>query len=210
MDDKDYARQINQMVQFIKQEAEEKANEIGVAAEEEFNILKLQMVETEKLKIRKEYERKDGQVEVKKKIEYSTQLNTARLKVLQARDDSVSNIRDECAKVLMTLTNNRQGYKSLLVDLIIQATNKLQAADVTVQCREADVAVCNEAIAEAKRSVKASVTMDNGRLPATGCGGVIVTTDQGRIQCSQALDDRLKATFESNTPLVRATLFGQS
>jgi len=45
MDDQEVQKQINQMVEFIKQEAEEKANEIRVAAEEEFNIEKLQMVE---------------------------------------------------------------------------------------------------------------------------------------------------------------------
>lgn len=68
MNEQEVDRQINQMVQFIKQEAEEKANEIRVAAEEEFNIEKLQMVETEKQRIRKEYERKESQVEVKKKM----------------------------------------------------------------------------------------------------------------------------------------------
>ena len=57
-------RQINQMVQFIKQEAEEKANEIRVAAEVQHR--EAEMVETEKQRIRKEYERK-SQVEVKKR-----------------------------------------------------------------------------------------------------------------------------------------------
>lgn len=87
-------RQIEQMVRFIKQEAEEKANEIRVSAEEvrwqhtpssevplaaphshipvpalqEFNLEKLQLLEQEKAKIRKEYERREGQVEVKKKM----------------------------------------------------------------------------------------------------------------------------------------------
>lgn len=35
---------------------------------QEFNIEKLQVVEAEKQKIRKEYERKEGQVDVKKKM----------------------------------------------------------------------------------------------------------------------------------------------
>ena len=35
---------------------------------QEFNIQKLQMVEAEKAKIKKEYERKESQVEVKKKM----------------------------------------------------------------------------------------------------------------------------------------------
>ena len=109
------------MVKFIKQEAEEKANEISVSAEEvrgcagmktpvctwfwpastsstvlqlqatdatgkadagktcarntshcylpqDFNIEKLQLLESEKAKIRKDYERREGQIEVKKKM----------------------------------------------------------------------------------------------------------------------------------------------
>ena len=35
---------------------------------QEFNIQKLNLVEAEKVKIRKEYERKAGQIEVKKKM----------------------------------------------------------------------------------------------------------------------------------------------
>lgn len=81
---------------FIKQEAEEKANEIRVSSEEvrcrlsacapgrtlgvasrtgpkpcgvqEFNLEKLNLLESEKQRIRKEYERKDSQVEASKKM----------------------------------------------------------------------------------------------------------------------------------------------
>ncbi|KAK1377076.1 hypothetical protein POM88_033269 [Heracleum sosnowskyi] len=52
------------MVRFICQEAQEKANEISVYAEEEFNIEKLQIVEAGKKKIMQEFERKHKQVEV--------------------------------------------------------------------------------------------------------------------------------------------------
>lgn len=131
MNDADVSKQIQQMVRFIRQEAEEKANEISVSAEEvclsifslfplistrfrfwmpdftgymswlficigcwlaglymslstltiarnpmaiffillqEFNIEKLQLVEAEKKKIRQEYEKKEKQVEIRKKM----------------------------------------------------------------------------------------------------------------------------------------------
>jgi len=94
MNDADVSKQIQQMVRFIRQEAEEKANEISVSAEEvssfrhfllfrfkfmllngivlfllqEFNIEKLQLVEADKKKIRQEYERKERQVEIRKKM----------------------------------------------------------------------------------------------------------------------------------------------
>lgn len=37
-------------------------------AVQDFNIEKLQLLESEKAKIRKEYERREGQIEVKKKM----------------------------------------------------------------------------------------------------------------------------------------------
>ncbi|KAF8085137.1 hypothetical protein N665_0679s0014 [Sinapis alba] len=63
MNDVDVSKQIQQMVRFIRQEAEEKANEISVSAEEEFNIEKLQLVEAEKKKIRQDYEKKEKQAD---------------------------------------------------------------------------------------------------------------------------------------------------
>ena len=57
------------MVQFIHQEAKEKAAEIKLKTDEEFNIEKLRMVEAEKQKIRADYERKEKQVEVQKRIQ---------------------------------------------------------------------------------------------------------------------------------------------
>ena len=56
---------------FIKQEAEEKAAEIAVAAEEEFNITRLQLLEAEKARVRREFERREGTIEVKKKVRWA-------------------------------------------------------------------------------------------------------------------------------------------
>jgi V-type H+-transporting ATPase subunit E len=110
MNDADVGKQIQQMVRFILQEAEEKASEISVAAEEvmnqrsdlrtssryqilfrfiavllqefkdirglyvpracmqEFNIEKLQLVESEKKRVRQDYDRKEKQVDIRRKM----------------------------------------------------------------------------------------------------------------------------------------------
>ncbi|WJZ92375.1 hypothetical protein VitviT2T_011376 [Vitis vinifera] len=120
MNDADVSRQIQQMVRFILQEAEEKANEISVSAEEEFNIEKLQLVEAEKKKIRQEYERKAKQVEIRRKIEYSMQLNASRIKVLQAQDDLVNSMKEATGKELLRVSDDTNGYKMLLKGLIVQ------------------------------------------------------------------------------------------
>lgn len=68
MNEDQVQKQIEQMVKFIRQEAVEKAREIHVKAEEEFNIEKLRMVEAEKARIRAEYERKEKDIEVTKRM----------------------------------------------------------------------------------------------------------------------------------------------
>ncbi|KAB2621788.1 V-type proton ATPase subunit E2-like [Pyrus ussuriensis x Pyrus communis] len=123
MNDADVSKQIQQMVRFIRQAAEEKANEISVSAEEEFNIEKLQIVEAEKKKIRQEYDRKAKQVDVKKKIEYSMQLNASRIKVLQAQDDIVNSMKESAGKDLLKVADGKKVYKKLLKDLIVQVHN---------------------------------------------------------------------------------------
>jgi hypothetical protein len=61
-------KQIQHMVSFIEQEAAEKANEILVKAEEEFNIEKGRIVQQEKLKVMSTYEKKEKQVETQRKM----------------------------------------------------------------------------------------------------------------------------------------------
>lgn len=68
MDEAQVQAQLQQMQNFITQEAEDKASEIRNKAQEEFSIQKSNIVVVEKQKIIKEYERKEKQIGVKKKM----------------------------------------------------------------------------------------------------------------------------------------------
>ena len=193
MNEQEVERQINQMVQFIKQEAEEKANEIKVAAEEEFNIEKLQMVETEKQKIRKEFEKKEASVEVRKKIEYSTELNAMRLKVLAAREEAIQGMLAE-ARATVGQVSGQPQYQQLLVSLIAQGLKKLEKNAAVVRCRAADVDKVKQAIATVIQ-----------QSPGTS---LILDSTDGKIVCNNSLDDRLKVAFQNNAPEIRKAIFG--
>jgi V-type H+-transporting ATPase subunit E len=56
------------MVEFIKQEAKEKADEIRVKADEEFNIQRLEFLEAAKLSIREEFRQKEADIQTQKKM----------------------------------------------------------------------------------------------------------------------------------------------
>ncbi|KAG2422445.1 hypothetical protein HXX76_016015 [Chlamydomonas incerta] len=225
MNEVEVERQIEQMVRFIKQEAEEKSNEIKVSAEEEFNLEKLQLLEQEKSKIRKEYERKEGQVEVKKKIEYSKQLNEMRLKVLAAKEAAVQDIITDAKLRLRDVSKNPATYKKLLQDLLVQAMRKLNEKSASVRVRQVDLLLVKEVVEPARKAYTAMfgseapvLTVDQTTFlpppPADGeevescCGGVVVISGDGRITCSNTLDDRLKIAYHANLPAIRAKLFG--
>ncbi|CAD7666672.1 unnamed protein product [Nyctereutes procyonoides] len=95
LSDADVQKQIKHMMAFIEQEANEKAEEIDAKAEEEFNIEKGRLVQTQRLKITEYYDKKEKQIEQQKKIQMSNLMNQARLKVLRARDDLITDLLNE-------------------------------------------------------------------------------------------------------------------
>ncbi|KAG8476511.1 hypothetical protein CXB51_033472 [Gossypium anomalum] len=226
MNDGDVSRQIQQMVRFIRQEAEEKANEISVSAEEEFNIEKLQLVEAEKKKIRQEYEKKEKQVEVRKKIEYSMQLNASRIKVLQAQDDVVNEMKESAAKELLNVSRDHHVYKTLLKDVIVQSLVRLKEPAVLLRCRKDDVPLVESVLDSAKEEYASKVNVhppeifiDNVHLPPAPShhnahgpfcsGGVVIASRDGKIVCENTLDARLDVAFNKKLPEIRKWLFGQ-
>ncbi|CAL0331008.1 unnamed protein product [Lupinus luteus] len=235
MNDSDVSRQIDQMVRFIRQEAEEKASEISVSAEEEFNIEKLQLVEAEKKKIRQEYERKEKQVEIRKKIEYSMQLNASRIKVLQAQDDVVNSMKEAASKELLSVSNHHHlslthhghVYRNLLKDLIVQSLLRLKEPSVLLRCRENDLHLVEHVLASAaqeyadKENVHLpEIIVDNNVFlpPAPShhnihelhcSGGVVLASRDGKIVFENTLDARLDVLFRNKLPEIRKQLFGQ-
>nr|AHA83526.1 V-type proton ATPase subunit E [Hevea brasiliensis] len=227
MNDADVSKQIQQMVRFIRQEAEEKANEISVSAEEEFNIEKLQLVEAEKKKIRQEYERKEKQVEVRKKIEYSMQLNASRIKVLQAQDDVVNAMKEAAGKDLLNVSGDHHVYKELLKDLIVQSLLRLKEPSVLLRCRKDDLHLVESILDSAKQEYAEKVNVHAPEIivdnrvylpPAPShhnahgpycSGGVVLASRDGKIVCENTLDARLDVVFRKKLPEIRKRLFGQ-
>ncbi|KAI4326861.1 hypothetical protein L6164_019386 [Bauhinia variegata] len=227
MNDADVSKQIQQMVRFIRQEAEEKANEIAVSAEEEFNIEKLQLVEAEKKKIRQDYERKEKQVEIRKKIEYSMQLNASRIKVLQAQDDVVNSMKEAASKELLNVSRDHHGYKNLLKDLIVQSLLRLKEPSVLLRCREDDLHLVESVLDSAAKEyadkenvhppeiivdkqVYLPPAPSHHNAHALFCsGGVVLASRDGRIVFENTLDARLDVVFRKKLPEIRRQLFGQ-
>ncbi|KAG2594801.1 V-type proton ATPase subunit E-like [Panicum virgatum] len=226
MEDVDVSRQLKQMTDFIRQEAVEKAVEIEAAAAEEFQIEKLKLVEAEK-KIRQEFDRKEKQVGIKKKIDYSMQLNASRIKVLQAQDDLVTSMMESARKELLYISRGHQTYKKLLKILIVQSLLRLKEPAVLLRCRKEDLELVDSVLESARNEYaeKANVyppeivvdrhvylpsAPSHFQAPGPTCsGGVVLASRDGKIVCENTLDARLQVVFRKKLPEIRQNLFGQ-
>lgn len=213
--DADVQKQIKHMMAFIEQEANEKVEEIDAKAEEEFNIEKGRLVQTQRVKIMEYYEKKEKQIEQHKKIQMSNLMNQARLKVLKARDDMITDLLNEARQRLAEIALDPARYSTLLEGLLLQSFYRLLEPKVTIRCRQQDVemvqAAVNKNIPIYKEAVKSNilVKIDTERfLPSDICGGVEMYNDNGKIKVSNTLESRLELMGQQMMPEIRVALFG--
>ncbi|CDF37206.1 unnamed protein product [Chondrus crispus] len=216
MNDSQVKQQIQQMVSFIKQEADDKSNEIRVKAEEDFNIRKLSAVESAREKIRAEYEKKVKQIDINRKIAKSTEQNAARLEVLKARDNILQETMDGASKKLSAIpAADPAMYKSIINALVMQGLVVLADADVVVRCRAADIelvdallpSVTEEYVATSGSPV--TVNLDRNTFLADSCtGGVVLLSRGGTIVVENTFESRLEIAYQQNLPKIRGMMFG--
>eukprot|EP01112_Ceratiomyxa_fruticulosa_P020754 TRINITY_DN715_c0_g1_i1.p1 TRINITY_DN715_c0_g1~~TRINITY_DN715_c0_g1_i1.p1 ORF type:complete len:233 (-),score=54.31 TRINITY_DN715_c0_g1_i1:244-942(-) len=225
MDELQVQAQLTQMQNFILQEAEDKAAEIRAKANEEFSIEKAKLIQAEKLKIMKEYERKEKLIETQKKTAYSNELNQSRIKILKARDENLQKIVAEAQSRLADFSRSPE-YKNTLQRLIAQGLLRLREPKVQVVFRKEDQALVQSVLAEATREyeeksgLKSEVTLHPslnlppgpvaGQKGPSCAGGVILSSLEGKIICKNTLDARLELAFEQRLPEIRIALYGRS
>jgi len=213
LSDADVQKQIKHMMAFIEQEANEKAEEIDAKAEEEFNIEKGRLVQTQRLKIMEHYDKKEKQVALKNKIQSSNLFNKARLDVLKAQERHCKELLDETRSRLIGQGSDPE----FLQKLITQALYQLMEKNVSLQCREQDADVVSglleQCVADysAKTGLTCQITIDaENYLPAGSAGGVCLSAAKGRIRVNNTLEARLDAVSHQMMPEIREKLFGSN
>lgn len=205
------------MKAFIEKEAQEKAKEIRLKADEEYEIEKASIVRTETAAIDSAYEQKLKKASLAQQITKSTIGNKTRLRVLSEKEKVLNDLFEEAEKSLVKLTVNKGDYKPILEGLILETLYALLEDEVTLKVREADVALAKEAAVsaaktfeeKAKIAVKVNVN-ESDFLDSALAGGVIATNKTGKIEVNNTLEERLKILSEEALPAVRLELFGPS
>lgn len=213
--------QIRQMVNFILQEAHEKANEIRVKTEHDFNLEKQTLVHEAKLSIQDEFSKKEKDREVQERIARSTEIGECRVKKMKVRDDLLKTLISEAgAKCAMVARG--QNYPHLLQKLIVQSLIKIEENAVTVYCRAEDIDTVKSIIPSAveeyveimeresgvKLEPNVTLNEDSNRCIAdSSYGGVKLTAARGRIVCDNTMSSRLELVYEELLPSIRAIIF---
>jgi V-type H+-transporting ATPase subunit E len=220
MEDKDAQRQIQQMVNFILNEAKDKSEEIDAKAMEDFNIEKLKLIQQMKDKVRKEYTLKAKKIETQRAIARSTAINKSRLRTIEERNTLLMQSVDMVKKSLSEVVKKTDQYKKILTDLIVQGAIMLLEPEVSVLCRKEDVAIVKSVLEDAQKKYSSEIkTQTNGASksvklsieesrPLVGkIGGVVLQTQGGAIRVDNTLDTRLDLLVEKDKPTIRKILF---
>merc|ERR1712062_467322 len=120
MNDTEARRQIDQMVNFVINEAKDRASEIESATLEQFSIEKLKKIQAGKEKHRKEVELKIKQIKTKKIVEESQENNRCRLRRAAAREKVLQKVKNDTSKMMESLHNDPSKYGKLLAELVVQ------------------------------------------------------------------------------------------
>lgn len=231
MQEAETQKQIQQMVNFITSEANDKAQEIEARALEDFNIEKLKLVEQMKNKVRHEYQQKAKQLEMERAIARSTAINKSRLRKIGARNAVVDEILLVASANLAKMAKDSPDkYKTLCSNLLTEAALMLLETELLVRCRPEDEKLMSGCIAAAENEYKSVIQKESGvdkrvkftidkenPLPSgpkdvpdsvKACiGGVVVTTTNRKITVDNTLDARLHLVISEFLPEVRRLLF---
>lgn len=200
--------EVSKMAEFIKKEAEEKAKEITLKADEEYEAEKSALVRSETAAIDQAYSAKYKQAKLAQQIVKSTVTNKSRLKVLQAKEEIVDKVVQATAKQLAELPKDAKKYEKFLAKLLDESAELLKEDKIVVQARKADKSVLEKAIKSSKTETE--IEISEHPLEGEVSGGIIVATEDGKITIDNTIETRLEILVKKSLPLIRLELFGPS
>ncbi|KAL5353329.1 V-ATPase V1 sector subunit E [Pseudogymnoascus australis] len=217
LSDDQVGQELRKMTAFIKQEADEKAHEIEMKADQEFAMEKAKLVREEQGAIDTQYEKKSKAAAMSQQITASTVSNKTRLRVLSARQELLDGIFETAAKKLPEVTKDKARYETILKNLVLEGFYALNESNVLVRTKKADAALAKKAVEAASKEytkntnkeISASVD-ENNSLEDDLAGGVSIVGSGGKIDINNTLDERLRLLQDNALPAIRTTLFGKN
>ncbi|KAG7862771.1 hypothetical protein KL939_000090 [Ogataea angusta] len=205
------------MEAFITKEAEEKAKEIKLKADEEYEIEKASIVRSEINAIDSQYESKFKKASLAQQITKSTIANKTRLKILATKEEALDTIFKGAEAALVELSHDSSKYGNILKLLIEEGLYALMEPKVTVRVRKSDVELATKVGEEAakefkeKSNIDVSISIDESSyLNDDSAGGCIIINGTGKIEVNNTLEERLALLSKTALPALRLELFGKT
>jgi len=217
LSDQQVDSELRKMTAFIKQEAKEKAREIKIRADEDFQIEKTKLVRQDNDAIDALYQKKLKQASMTQQTTRSTVTNKMRLTVLSARQELVDSIFNEALNQLAAVVEDMAKYQRTLTGLILEGFYAMNELELQIRAKESDYDAVRKAIDQASKEYKeqvgkdVSATIDEANpLSAEIAGGIVILGGHGKIDIDNTLETRLQLLKSAAAPAVRADLFGKN
>ena len=216
-----------ELKRVMRQEAHEKAFEIKVISQRLFEKEKARIVAEGKKEVDKKMDKMRRDLQTELNIKRSTQINKARMKKMNYRNDLMGKLIEEAIEVIKNEIADPQNdeYKDVIKNLIMQNMMQLLEKKVRLKCRERDYNMISEVLPEIEEeyaaimknetgddSLKCELELINDTFIKEDetlgkCGGVILSDMTNRIVTSNMLLDRLKQSYDESLPVLRHMLF---
>ncbi|KAK3603528.1 hypothetical protein CHS0354_027945 [Potamilus streckersoni] len=218
LSDVDAQNRIKRMMDIIDDEGNDEAEKLYAKAEEDFNLEKDRLLQQQRVKIMEYYNKKEKQVELRKKIQISTLHNQSRLRILKAREDHLKEVLEEARMKIAEVTTDKTRYKTVLEGLIAQGLCQLLETEVIIRCCKQDIDIVQEAISGAianyqklskGKEVKVTIDTENFLGPDVS-GGVELVAQGSKYFVQNTLESRLSLVSQQMVPELRSILFGNN
>uniref|UniRef100_A0A7S3J6V4 V-type proton ATPase subunit E n=1 Tax=Euplotes harpa TaxID=151035 RepID=A0A7S3J6V4_9SPIT len=216
-----------ELKRVMRQEAHEKAFEIKVINQRLFEKEKDKIVTEGKKGVDKKIDNMKRKLHTELNIKRSTQINKSRMKKMNYRNELMTNLVGDATKEIISKLADPENseYRSVVKSLIIQSMLKLLEKKIKIRCRERDLDMVTGMVEEIEQEYSELMRKetDNDDYACTievvednyikedsdlgKCGGVILTSQDERIVCSNMLLTRLILSYEEHLPQLRHMLF---
>lgn len=215
-------QQINAMIQFINQEAREKAEEIRINAERTARNEQATFIHSEKLRLNKEYDVKRKDVELKRARQATKIKQEGQLKLLNDREKLKEDLRADAREALRRQTKSNN-YENFLLDSAVEAALLIDETSVAFQCtpNDKDVLVKNLSEMQARfakvagardssqqnKKCQFSINSSSMLNAKEKIGGVVASALKNRIIVDNTLSARLNIAMHDLLPEISQVLF---
>lgn len=203
------------MQTFIKKEAEEKAKEIILKANQEYEIEKQSLVKEEIVLIQQNNANKLKKLNLQNEIVKSTINNKMRLKILENKNEILNSLFESALEHLKSFTSNKEQYKYILKNLILEGLYKILETSFIIKLREQDVKLVESLLKEIEEeyitqtglpSVELIISDNEFLVPDHCSGGCIISNKENKISVDNTFDERVKILKHESLPAIRKIL----